>query len=111
MAVEAPPHVLPSTNTSSSESSTSTLQRRRPDPTSTAKGSRKRPRTGTAFSCGLGAGVIQAGLLNPYDRALFLSVKERRPFLHIDNFRRPYQGFLQSVSGRAVRYFLKFWHL
>ena len=70
--------------------------------TETATASRKRPRTGTAFACGLGAGIIQAGLLNPYDRALYLSVKERRPFLHADNFQKPYQGFIQSVGGRAV---------
>ena len=55
-----------------------------------------------AFACGLGAGVIQAGLFNPYDRALFLSVRDKSPFLHADNFRRPYQGFLQSVGGRAI---------
>ena len=67
-------------------------------------GSRKRPRnsTGTAFACGLGAGIAQAGLLNPYDRALYLSVKEKRPFLHPDNFQKPYQGFIQPVAGRAV---------
>lgn len=58
--------------------------------------------TSTALACGLGAGVVQAGLLNPFDRALYLSVKEKRPFLHRQNFTRPYQGFLQSVGGRAV---------
>ena len=58
--------------------------------------------TSTALACGLGAGVVQAGLLNPFDRALYLSVKEKRPFLHRENFTRPYQGFLQSVGGRAV---------
>jgi hypothetical protein len=65
---------------------------------------RKRGRGGKskALACGLGAGVVQAGLLNPFDRALYLSVKERRPFLHRENFTRPYQGFLQSVGGRAV---------
>lgn len=85
---------------------------RRPGPTAahdasvseqlTNAASRKRPRAGTAFACGLGAGVIQAGLLNPYDRALYLSVKNRRPFLHADNWKQPYQGFLQSVGGRAL---------
>ncbi len=50
-----------------------------------------------AFVCGLIAGVASAGMFNPVDRALYLSVKERRSFLMMENFRRPYQGFLQTV--------------
>lgn len=56
-----------------------------------------------AFVCGLIAGVLSAGMFNPIDRALYLSVKERRPFLKMDNFRRPYQGFLQTVGGRTLQ--------
>jgi hypothetical protein len=55
-----------------------------------------------SFFCGLIAGVAQAGLFNPYDRALYLSVKHKRPFLSSLNFQSPYQGFLQSVGGRAL---------
>lgn len=55
-----------------------------------------------AFLCGLISGVTQAGLLNPYDRALYLSIKTKTPFLSKSNFQSPYQGFLQSVGGRAL---------
>jgi hypothetical protein len=51
---------------------------------------------------GLASGTTVATVLNPYDRALYLSVKERRPFLHTANFRNPYLGFLQSLSHRAL---------
>jgi len=78
---------------------TNTAPRRRVTSTPATAG---KGQTSTALACGLGAGVIQAGLLNPFDRALYLSVKEKRPFLHRGNFTRPYQGFLQSVGGRAL---------
>jgi hypothetical protein len=52
--------------------------------------------------CGLVAGVAQAGVFNPFDRALYLSVKNHRPFLCYENFAQPYSGFLQSVGGRAL---------
>lgn len=101
-----------------------------------------------AFSCGLASGVVQAGLFNPYDRALYLTVRQarpllvhsscpcpprfssssniifacpplsadnshrrplpllqvyhKRPFLTKENFRSPYQGFLQVVWIRAI---------
>ena len=57
-----------------------------------------------SFLCGLAAGVVQAGLFNPYDRALYLSVREKkhRPFFHSHNWRSPYRGFWQSLGGRAV---------
>ena len=56
------------------------------------------------MACGLVAGVMTAGVFNPFDRALYLSVisRPRRPFLSADNFRNPYNGFMQSVGGRAV---------
>ena len=56
-----------------------------------------------SLACGLVAGALSAGMFNPIDRALYLSVKERRAFLLADNFRRPYQGFLQTVGGRTVQ--------
>jgi hypothetical protein len=54
------------------------------------------------FASGFAAGIAVTGLLNPVDRALFLSVSERRAFLHPANWRQPFQGLGQSVIGRAV---------
>ena len=42
---------------------------------------------GVALAAGFGAGMVVAGLLNPVDRALYLSVAQRTPFLHRSNFR------------------------
>jgi len=52
--------------------------------------------------CGLLSGSTSALLFNPYDRALYLSVKNKRPFLRKDNFVRPFQGVSQSVAHRAL---------
>ncbi len=41
---------------------------------------------------GTTVGALQAVLFNPWDRALYLSVKEKRPFLHRANFTQPFQG-------------------
>ena len=60
------------------------------------------PVNATSLACGLLAGVAQAGVFNPYDRALYLSVRDHRPFLHRANFVRPYLGFTQSIGGRAL---------
>jgi len=56
----------------------------------------------SSFVCGLSAGIAQAGVFNPYDRALYLSVKERRPFLDVRNWQSPYGGFFQSLGLRAA---------
>jgi hypothetical protein len=56
----------------------------------------------TSLLCGLLAGVAQAGVFNPYDRALYLAMIHNRPFLTLDNWRHPYRGFGQSVSTRAL---------
>jgi len=70
------------------------------------KMSRKRiPRTVEAninFVAGLVSGVVQAGLLNPWDRALYLSVVQHRPFIRCANFKDPYRGFWQSVVHRTL---------
>ena len=58
--------------------------------------------TYVSFFCGITAGVIQAGLFNPWDRALYLSIKNDVPFLSYQNFQNPYTGFLQSVGHRAL---------
>ena len=60
------------------------------------------PVRSASLVCGLLAGVAQAGLFNPYDRALYLSVTNHRPFLHVSNWQSPYSGFLQSLGGRAL---------
>jgi Mitochondrial carrier protein len=53
-------------------------------------------------ACGLASGAIQAGVFNPYDRALYLSVQHKRAFLSPANFANPYQGFAQSIVLRMV---------
>jgi hypothetical protein len=50
---------------------------------------------------GLIAGMSSSGLFNPWDRGLYLSVKYNRPFLSMQNFKSPYQGFSQSLVQRA----------
>ena len=55
-----------------------------------------------SFLSGLFAGVAQAGLFNPFDRALYLSVKNNVKFLSKENFVNPYSGFFQSVGHRAA---------
>lgn len=52
--------------------------------------------------CGFTSGLLQAGLFNPWDRALYLSVKHERAFLHIENFRNPMAGVLQTLFQRAI---------
>jgi len=54
------------------------------------------------FFCGITAGVLQAGLFNPFDRALYLSITNDVPFLRRENFLNPYSGFMQSVGHRAL---------
>jgi hypothetical protein len=48
------------------------------------------------------SGVVQAGLFNPYDRALYLSVRDHLPFLHRSNFMDPFRGFAQAVVQRTI---------
>ena len=58
------------------------------------------------FLANLGAGVVSGCVvtcaLNPWDRALFLSVLHRRPFLSAKNWSRPYQGVGQTLIQRAL---------
>ena len=60
------------------------------------------PVDSSSLLCGFVAGICQAGVFNPYDRALYLAVKENRPFFHPQNWKRPYTGFFQSLGGRAA---------
>ena len=50
---------------------------------------------------GLLSGAVCAGLFNPWDRALCLSVTHSRPFLLKANFTSPYQGASQAIFQRA----------
>ena len=54
------------------------------------------------FGCGFTSGLLQAGLFNWWDRALYLSVANDRPFLHRKNFKAPWTGILQSITQRAA---------
>ena len=51
---------------------------------------------------GLIAGSISTIICNPYDRALYLAVKNHRPFFHHLNWNMPYAGLLQSLVYRTV---------
>ena len=56
----------------------------------------------SSASCGVLSGMLVTGLLNPWDRALYLSVTHRRAFLHRENFIRPYQGLSQTLVQRSL---------
>jgi len=51
---------------------------------------------------GFTSGLLQAAIFNPWDRALYLSVKNKSRFLSFANFRNPYQGFSQSIFSRVL---------
>jgi hypothetical protein len=59
-------------------------------------------RTSHLLVCGLTGGFLQAGLFNPWDRALYLSIKENRPFLSRANFSHPFEGVMQTLVQRAI---------
>eukprot|EP01104_Vermistella_antarctica_P016443 TRINITY_DN5592_c2_g1_i1.p1 TRINITY_DN5592_c2_g1~~TRINITY_DN5592_c2_g1_i1.p1 ORF type:complete len:346 (-),score=60.95 TRINITY_DN5592_c2_g1_i1:76-1113(-) len=46
-------------------------------------------------------GICIAGLLNPWDKALYLSIVEDRKFIHRLNFHRPFQGLASSILHRT----------
>lgn len=49
---------------------------------------------------GMASGAIYSLLFNPWDRALYLSMKHNRSFLKRDNFAQPYQGAIQAMTNR-----------
>jgi hypothetical protein len=51
---------------------------------------------------GLSTGMILAGLFNPWDRALYLSVIKQRRFFSSLNWSAPYHGFTQTVVQRTL---------
>mmetsp|Transcript_7624 Transcript_7624/g.8751 ORF Transcript_7624/g.8751 Transcript_7624/m.8751 type:complete len:285 (+) Transcript_7624:308-1162(+) len=54
------------------------------------------------MSCGLVSGLAVTGLLNPVDKALYLSITKERSFLLRENFVRPYQGLTQTLIQRSL---------
>jgi hypothetical protein len=84
------------------------LAPRRGSATASRAAAAKAERSEAAFdpaisvASGFAAGVAVTGLLSPIDRALFLSVTQRRGFLHPGNWRQPFQGLSQSLVGRAL---------
>jgi hypothetical protein len=51
---------------------------------------------------GVLSGVTVAGISNPYDRALYLSIKHHRRFLSKTNWIQPYKGFLSGIVIRTI---------
>jgi hypothetical protein len=56
------------------------------------------------FSYGTLSGVINTLLFNPYDKALYTSVKNKVPFLTKANWQNPYQGVSQAIVHRIISY-------
>jgi hypothetical protein len=52
--------------------------------------------------CGFLSGLLQAGIFNPWDRALYLSVMNNRPFLNHLNFVNPWNGVFQTIFQRGI---------
>jgi len=69
--------------------------------TSDGSGSKKKYAS-TKLSCGLVSGIAQAGVFNPWDRALYLSQKHDRKFLDFRNFENPMAGVTQTLFQRAI---------
>jgi hypothetical protein len=59
-------------------------------------------RTAVLLSSGFMSGLASAFLFNPWDRALYLSVKCERPFLLKENWQNPFRGVTQTVIQRAI---------
>lgn len=54
------------------------------------------------FECGFFAGFLVTAALNPWDRALYLAVINKRNFLSRDNWREPYRGLTQTIVQRSI---------
>lgn len=57
---------------------------------------------------GISIGMFVALLLNPWDRALYCSVTNVRPFIDWRNFSRPFEGVGQSLFQRSISHGLYF---
>ncbi len=56
----------------------------------------------TNFVAGIVAGSVIAGFFSPWDRALYISVRDRIPFFDKTCWRNPYQGFLNGMLQRTL---------
>lgn len=65
-------------------------------------GLRPAPRPPTCWQCGFLAGCTVTAVLNPWDRALYLSIVNRTPFFAWSNWSSPYSGLFQTLVGRSV---------
>lgn len=54
------------------------------------------------LSAGFASGMVVTAVLNPYDRALFLSVRAKRPFLSRSNWTSPWNGVGQTLVSRSL---------
>ena len=54
------------------------------------------------FVSGTISGIVQSFSLVWYDKALYLSVMEKRPFLHRANFHEPFKGITQSTGHKIL---------
>ena len=54
------------------------------------------------------SGLIVAFSLNPWDKALYISVTQHRQFLDLRNFKHPFQGVTQSLFQRTISHGLYF---
>jgi len=54
------------------------------------------------LSAGFVSGMVVTAVLNPYDRALFLSVRAKRPFLARANWTTPFHGVWQTLVSRSL---------
>jgi len=52
--------------------------------------------------CGVASGLLVTALLNPWDRALYLSIVNQRPFLASRNWTSPYRGVSQTLVQRSI---------
>lgn len=62
----------------------------------------------TNFTAGLISGVATTGVFNPWDRALYLAVKNNSSFLQELLKGNPYQGFSQTIVQRSFSGMLYF---
>jgi hypothetical protein len=54
------------------------------------------------FISGMISGAFTSAALNPWDRAVYLSITNKRDFLMRVNFTKPYHGATQAIAQRAV---------
>eukprot|EP00040_Diaphanoeca_grandis_P000012 m.14134 g.14134 ORF g.14134 m.14134 type:complete len:296 (-) comp10013_c0_seq1:146-1033(-) len=56
----------------------------------------------TLLMAGTTSGMLITTMLNPYDRALYLSVIDRRSFLDPANWKVPFKGWRQTIVSRTL---------